>query len=47
MVSKEENLYCIDCDKYTKQKYVTKLADNSLLYLCKECGCENSIDEEK
>ncbi|WP_195618884.1 hypothetical protein [Clostridium paraputrificum] len=43
----EEKLYCVDCDKYTKQKYVSTLADKSLLYLCNECGCENSIEDDK
>lgn len=43
----EMDLYCTDCDKCTRQKYIEDLADGSHLYICKECGCENSIKEDK
>lgn len=41
------NLYCIDCDKVTKQKYKGVLADGFHLHICQECGCENTISEEE
>lgn len=40
------NFYCVDCDKYTDQKYITELADNTLVYVCQRCACENIIEEE-
>lgn len=36
------DLYCIDCNEVTRQKYKGVLADGSLLYVCQECGCENT-----
>lgn len=40
------DLFCTDCDKITRQKYKGILADGSQLYICKECGCENTVTEE-
>lgn len=44
--NKETDLFCVDCDKITKQKYKGVLADGNQLYICKECGCENTTKEE-
>lgn len=41
------DLYCIDCKRWTKQKYKGVLADGSRLFLCKECGCENIIEKHE
>ena len=36
--------YCIDCKKWTRQTYHhTNNVDGDLVYICNECGCENSI----
>ena len=40
------DLFCIECDTITRQKYKGVLPDGSYLYICKECGCENTITEE-
>ena len=44
--NKETDLFCIDCDTITRQKYKGILSDGSNLYICKECGCENTTTEE-
>ena len=44
--NRETDLFCIDCDTITRQKYKGILSDGSHLYICKECGCENTITEE-
>ena len=36
--NKETDLFCIDCDTITRQKYKGILSDGSHLYICKECG---------
>ena len=41
------DLFCIECDTITRQKYKGILSDGSRLYICKECGCENTITGEK
>ena len=53
MDKKEENIqqtiyqYCIDCKRPTEQTYHhTNTVDGDLVYVCNECGCENSYDEE-
>ena len=43
--NKETDLFCIDCDTITRQKYKGILPDGSYLYICKECGCENTTKE--
>ena len=43
--NKETDLFCIDCDTITRQKYKGILSDGSHLYICKECGCENTTNE--
>ena len=43
--NKETDLFCIDCDTITRQKYKGILSDGSHLYICKECGCENATKE--
>ena len=44
--NKFTDLFCIECDTITRQKYKGILSDGSHLYICKECGCENTITEE-
>lgn len=39
------DLYCVDCKNWTKQKYNGILTDGSQLFLCKDCGCENTIEK--
>lgn len=41
------DLYCIDCDGTTRQKFHCEMPDNTLLYVCSVCGCENSIENSK
>lgn len=45
--NKITDLYCVDCDNVRKQKYKGALADGSHLYICKECGCENTISDDE
>ena len=44
--NKESDLFCTECDTITRQIYKGILSDGSHLYICKECGCENTITEE-
>lgn len=41
------DLFCVDCQKWTRQKFQCKMADHTLLYICSICGCENSIEIPK
>lgn len=41
------DLYCVDCKCWTKQKYRGFLSDGSQLFLCKDCGCENTIEKQE
>ena len=41
------DLYCVDCKSWTKQKYRGVLADGSQLFLCEDCGCENTIEKRE
>jgi hypothetical protein len=43
-IGEEENIYCVDCRRFTWQKYKGVLADKTALFLCEDCGCENSED---
>ena len=45
----EMDLYCVDCQTWTRQKYRGIMPDHTYLFLCKECGCENQmeIDDDK
>lgn len=40
-------MYCSDCKKCTDQKLINSNYDGKPLYACKECGCENSLDNEE
>lgn len=42
-----DRLYCINCDSYRKQSYITKLEDNTLVYICRKCYCQNFIKDEE
>lgn len=44
--NKESDLFCTECDTITRQIYKGNLSDGSRLYICKECGCENTTTEE-
>ena len=38
------DLYCVDCQKWTRQKYHHKnFVDGDDVYVCEMCGCENSL----
>lgn len=42
-----DNIFCVDCDGYRKQKLKGRNKyDGTLLYICTECGCENSEQAE-
>lgn len=41
-----DNLFCFDCKKYTYQNFKREMPDNTLLYQCEKCGCENSEEKE-
>jgi len=45
--NEETNIYCVDCKSWTRQIFRRVMPDNTLLFLCKECGCENSIPIEE
>ena len=36
------DLFCVDCQNVTRQKYKGICTDGSHLYICTECGCENT-----
>ena len=36
------DLFCVDCQNVTRQKYKGIYTDGSLLYICTECGGENT-----
>jgi hypothetical protein len=40
----ETDFYCADCQTITRQVYKGLLANNSRLFLCRRCGCENYDD---
>ena len=42
-----EDFYCTDCNGYREQSFIKEMPDNTLLYLCKTCGCENSLENDK
>lgn len=48
MLDREDcDVYCVDCKKWTKQKFRGRnIYDNSKMYLCSECGCENYVEDE-
>ena len=42
--NKETNIYCVDCQSWTRQKCKgINPNDKTYLYVCTECGCENSV----
>lgn len=41
------DLYCVNCNRWTRQKHIGILADGSQLFLCKDCGCENTIEKHE
>ena len=40
-----KEVWCTDCNKWEKQEYRGTLADGSQLFLCLECGCENTVED--
>lgn len=41
------DVFCIDCNGHRKQKLKGQnIYDRTLLYVCTECGCENSVETE-
>lgn len=41
------DIFCFNCDGYRKQKLKGRNSyDGTLLYICTECGCENSVENE-
>lgn len=45
--SEQMELFCVDCDTHTKQNLKGLMPDNTVLYLCTRCGCENSASIEE
>jgi hypothetical protein len=45
-IRKQEDFPCTDCDSYRIQNFKKIMPDNTLLYVCEECGCENSLEME-
>jgi len=43
---KKDKLFCIDCKKYTNQKFIKDMQDKKLLYVCEVCGCQNEVEED-
>lgn len=41
------DLYCVDCKGWTRQKYKGILSDESRMFLCQDCGCENVIEKHE
>lgn len=42
-----DDVFCVDCDGYRRQMLKGRnIYDGTLLYLCTECECENSIEDE-
>ena len=39
--------WCTDCNRWEKQEYRGTLADGSQLFLCLECGCENTVEDSE
>ena len=43
-MKEEIDNYCVDCKGWTRQIYHhTNHVDGDLVYMCKTCGCENSV----
>ena len=40
-----KEVWCTDCNRWEKQEYRGTLADGSQLFLCLECGCENTVED--
>lgn len=41
MIGEQYDNYCVDCDCITCQKYKGKYTDDSEMFICMICGCEN------
>ena len=41
-INETYDFFCVDCGEITRQTYKGVYADGSHLYICKECGCENT-----
>lgn len=39
--------YCFDCGQVTRQKYRGIYNDGTQMYICNECGCENTETNEE
>lgn len=40
-IGEQYDNYCVDCDCITRQRYKGKYADDSEMFICMSCGCEN------
>lgn len=47
MIKDEEYFFCFDCKKCRDQKFHCEMSDKTLLYICKTCGCENSLEDDE
>ena len=41
------DFFCVDCDCVTKQMYNGVYVDDSFMYICQVCGCENYEDTDE
>ena len=46
-INETYDFFCVDCRKIVRQTYRGTYADGSHLYICKECGCENTEEREE
>lgn len=41
-INETYDLFCVNCGEITRQKYKGVYTDGTHLYICEECGCENT-----
>ena len=41
-INETYDFFCVNCGEITRQTYRGIYADGNHLYICKECGCENT-----
>lgn len=46
-INDKTDLYCDDCKSVTRQKYKGIYNDGNHLFICQECGCENTEEDKE
>lgn len=41
-INETYDFFCVNCRKIVRQIYKGVYVDGNYLYICKECGCENT-----